>query len=431
MSTQPTCADFRKSDDLSKIRERLANRVRTCMHNSPTPATTDAEGATACFASHGSYGIVDLGATKTVIGSELVPDLLKHLQPEVLRQVKRCPCTVTLRFGNQGVLQSKQALVVPIHGMLLKIAIPGNTPFLLSNTLLRALEASVDTAKHVLFAAKINKSFPMTLTGKGLFLLDINDLAQPSEETIQSFKMPETHTTVCSQPEPPIADADQPGHAKECRHRQSFKCDDQMDENDDDAMNVIKGQGLDENARNQFESPRSNAVSQPCQHADSHVHSHSTSSCIERSKSVPRSFQVIRRDGHVHVWLSVSSRSSSHLPSPRWTPATTPRTSRRRPGPSPARRIWARRSIICGATNSVGCCGSLSITIAARKGSTECFSTFLYYVDKKIERCELSGIRMPVTGALTQDRKAPAEPKMRAGRPELFEVVEESHAAEQ
>ena len=84
--------------------------------------------------------IVDLGATKTVIGSELVPDLLQNLRPEVMKQVKRCPCEVTFRFGNHGVLQSKHAIVVPIHGMLLKIAIvPGNTPFLLSNTLLRAL----------------------------------------------------------------------------------------------------------------------------------------------------------------------------------------------------------------------------------------------------------------------------------------------------
>jgi hypothetical protein len=93
-----------------------------------------------CFASHGSFGIVDLGATKTVIGSKLVPELLNSLDPSIRSQVTRCPCVVTFRFGNHGILQRQQALVVPISGLLLKVAVvPGSTPFLLSNILLRAL----------------------------------------------------------------------------------------------------------------------------------------------------------------------------------------------------------------------------------------------------------------------------------------------------
>ena len=35
------------------------------------------------FASHGTYGVVDLGATKTVIGSRLVKELLDALDPEI------------------------------------------------------------------------------------------------------------------------------------------------------------------------------------------------------------------------------------------------------------------------------------------------------------------------------------------------------------
>jgi len=105
--------------------------------------------------------MVDLGATKTAIGSKLVPEVLNNLDPQVLKQVKRCPCVVTFRFGNHGVLQSQQAVLVPILGLLLGVpVVPGNTPFLLSNTLLSFIGASVDTANHVLRASKLDKSLP-------------------------------------------------------------------------------------------------------------------------------------------------------------------------------------------------------------------------------------------------------------------------------
>ena len=131
-----------------------------------------------CFATHGSFGVVDLGATKTVIGSDLVQGLIQSLNPTVRKTLSRCSCSITFRFGNQGVLQSTQALVIPIHGFLLKVAIvPGSTPFLL-----RALEAVIDTSHQKLFARKINRSIPLQLTAKGLFLLDINDLAEPCHD---------------------------------------------------------------------------------------------------------------------------------------------------------------------------------------------------------------------------------------------------------
>ena len=138
----------------------------------------------ACFASHGSYGVVDLGATKTVIGSELLQDLIGSLQPEIRSQLSRCPCAVTFRFGNHGLLQSTQALVVPIQGFLLKIAIvPGSTPFLISNTLLRAMGAIINTNTQSLFASRINREIPLHLTEKGLFLLDLNDLANSKADS--------------------------------------------------------------------------------------------------------------------------------------------------------------------------------------------------------------------------------------------------------
>ena len=93
------------------------------------------------FASHGSYGVADLGASKTVIGSQLVGELIRHLHPSIQSQLYRCPCHVNFRFGNQATLSSQEALVIPLSSQLhLKVAVvPGATPFLLSNALLRTL----------------------------------------------------------------------------------------------------------------------------------------------------------------------------------------------------------------------------------------------------------------------------------------------------
>ena len=145
-----------------------------------------------CFATHGSFGVVDLGATKTVIGSNLVKDLINNLQPHIRRNLTRCPCKIAFRFGNHGILESEQALVVPIFGLKLKIAIvPGSTPFLLSNTLLRTLGAVIDTQNRTLFLKNSNQTIPLQLTPKGLFLLDLNDLV-PEEGTLGA-QTAETH----------------------------------------------------------------------------------------------------------------------------------------------------------------------------------------------------------------------------------------------
>ena len=168
--------------------------------------TASAPDELVCFASHGCCGIVDLGATKTVIGSNLVGDLLNELNPEVRKQVTKCACQINFRFGNQGMLQSKYAIVIPIFGFKLKVAIvPGSTPFLLSNTLLRAIGAVIDTDNHTIFARKIKHQMPIRLTSKGLFLLDLNDLAR-STKPLQTCA--ETHViTDGSENRPILIDA--------------------------------------------------------------------------------------------------------------------------------------------------------------------------------------------------------------------------------
>ena len=94
---------------------------------------------------------------------------------------------MVFRFGNQGTLESKHALVVPIGPLKLKIAIvPGQTPFLLLNTLLRAIGATVDIAGEVIKSTLLKRNIPIQLNAKGLFLVDLNDLITPTSQDAEA-----------------------------------------------------------------------------------------------------------------------------------------------------------------------------------------------------------------------------------------------------
>ena len=157
------------------------------------PATTELVN----FVAHGTQGILDSGATKSVVGSALLPSLLEGLRPCVREQTRRCQCNITFRFGNQGTLDSQQALVIPIGRLGLKIAIvPGHTPLLLSNTMMRTLQSQVDTARHQLRSRFLDKPIQLQLTPKGLFLIDINDLALASAKTGPTAAETFVHDTI-------------------------------------------------------------------------------------------------------------------------------------------------------------------------------------------------------------------------------------------
>ena len=154
---------------------------------------SEMDSAEALFSTHDTWGIIDTGATKTVIGSEHVPSFLQGLLPEIRKQVRRCRCDVVFRFGNQGTLKSEHAIMVPVGGLGLKIAVvPGATPFLLSNTLLRALGAVVDTASNALVMPKHGTQVQLALSPKGLYLLDLNKLIQAGCQEKDASRVAET-----------------------------------------------------------------------------------------------------------------------------------------------------------------------------------------------------------------------------------------------
>ena len=158
------------------------------------PEVLAANSAEIMFASHGSFGVVDLGASKTVIGSNHLNELIQSFDDSTRGQLQRCPCRMQFRFGNQGILSSQPALVVPIGPLKVKIAIvPGNTPFLISNAFLRGMHAIVDTHQKHLKSPLLKQAVPLVLSPRGLFLMDLN-------EVIRVARTPATGTqieTVC------------------------------------------------------------------------------------------------------------------------------------------------------------------------------------------------------------------------------------------
>ena len=59
---------------------------------------------TICFASHGSFGIVDLGASQTIIGENQLSQVLASFPRPVQQAIREIPCDVMFRFGNSSTV---------------------------------------------------------------------------------------------------------------------------------------------------------------------------------------------------------------------------------------------------------------------------------------------------------------------------------------
>ena len=107
-----------KSESVDPIRNasaRLRQKVPTIRVKADNPTgqaqsspnhDQDKSEDIACFATYGAMGVLDSGASKTVIGSDHVSDLIESLSPAIRRSLTRVDCNITFRFGNQGTLQS-------------------------------------------------------------------------------------------------------------------------------------------------------------------------------------------------------------------------------------------------------------------------------------------------------------------------------------
>ena len=179
----------------SRFNALWRHRLRTMKSSEPAPKDACAKGQqvlsadslshrvpeSSCnevlFATSGTVGIVDLGASQTVVGDQQIPELLAGLPSSIRNQVTRTNCSLTFRFGNQQTLSCRHALLLPLGSMKFRIAIvPGRTPFLISSTFLKGIRAVIDTDKGTLWSKALNKELLIEPNQKNLYTMDINQL---------------------------------------------------------------------------------------------------------------------------------------------------------------------------------------------------------------------------------------------------------------
>ena len=144
----------------------------------------------ACFASSGTVGIVDLGASRTVVGSKQVNEILNGVPTHIRSQIRRTSCNLVFRFGNHQTLSSQHALLFPLHGMWFEVAIvEGNTPFLLSASFLKQIGAVIDVEQNQLWSRVLNRALPVGNSPRNLMMLDINELWETGNQTQEGLVM--------------------------------------------------------------------------------------------------------------------------------------------------------------------------------------------------------------------------------------------------
>lgn len=137
-------------------------------------ASTPMKNASAvCFSSdgpkdHRHQAILDTGASRSVIGQDIVPSMLKELPQHVRDSIKECPSRVGFRFRNNQIEYSFKQLQIPIQmtgkriWLLIEVVPKVRAiPFLLSIQTMKYLGAVIDLEKQTCYLKTLQRSLEM------------------------------------------------------------------------------------------------------------------------------------------------------------------------------------------------------------------------------------------------------------------------------
>ena len=142
---------------------------------------------TVLIATVGAEGVVDTGASRTVVGSDRVKGILASLSTECRRNIRQVASKVTFRFGNSGTLDSKHALLIPTSGSAwIRVeVVQGATPLLISKRFLRELDAIIHVRRGLI---EISGAYvQMRVDSKGLSVVDFAELMQHATATADTL----------------------------------------------------------------------------------------------------------------------------------------------------------------------------------------------------------------------------------------------------
>ena len=203
---------------LAKCLGKLSHRMQPSMPNRAYPSSIDKPRSeplspsfdnrsessppvneeSAQFVSQGAEGIVDLGASLSVIGEGQFQELCQHLPPSFQNSMKMAPCDISFRFGNDSTVRGTKAVYIPLGQWWMKlIVVPSNTPFLIANSLFRNLGAIIDTNKHEVYFQKLDCTVPISLSERRLFMLDLSELIRRTSLMKPEVQKKVSHQFVC------------------------------------------------------------------------------------------------------------------------------------------------------------------------------------------------------------------------------------------
>ena len=150
---------------------------------------------TASSNSVGCPGIIDTGASKTVIGRAKVDSLVRSFPETIRAGIHWRSSTTVFRFGNNGTLPSVGALYIPLgdqrRWMRIEV-VAGQTPFLISNAFLKAFSADISTSTHELIFPRYGCRVPLMSNSKGLFTVHLADIVSAVSKTRQTRQLADT-----------------------------------------------------------------------------------------------------------------------------------------------------------------------------------------------------------------------------------------------
>ena len=135
------------------------------------------------FEEESHEAIIDTGASRAVVGSDRLSSLIASCGME--GKVKVVPSNVVFRFGNSGTLKSNSAVFFPrkTGGWIRVEVVPGQTPFLLSNSVLRALKAIIDVEGGMLWFKGCTTGVPLKPCRKNLMSVRFKEILTVTPES--------------------------------------------------------------------------------------------------------------------------------------------------------------------------------------------------------------------------------------------------------
>ena len=130
--------------------------------------------------------ILDTGASRCVMGADLLPKFLKQLGSGIREQIRVVPSQVRFWFGNNQTLTSEKRMLLPLSCSSDRLwlgveVVPGGTPLLFSKKALKQLGAIVDMSRDTCYLKRLRRDLPLTTGPTGLYLIDLAHLCDESQ----------------------------------------------------------------------------------------------------------------------------------------------------------------------------------------------------------------------------------------------------------